>query len=65
MNKQIDSCDDVSLRKAIDEAFFATCQLVLDFSDRIVRHNNLSVHVQGLDSPCQCSMIEIVLTDDQ
>jgi len=30
---------------------FATCQLFLDFSDHIVRHNNLSVHVQGSNTP--------------
>jgi len=30
---------------------FTTCQLLLDFSDQIVRHDNLSVHVQGSNAP--------------
>ena len=30
---------------------FATCQLLLDFSEQIVRHDDLSVHVQGSKAP--------------
>ena len=40
---------------------FATCQRFLDFSDQIVRHDNLSVHVQGLNAPCESSRIQIGL----
>ena len=36
---------------------FTTCQLFLDFSDQIVRHDNLSVHVHGLNAPCEWSKI--------
>jgi len=38
----------------------ARCQLFLDFSDQIVRHDNLSVHVQELNAPCESSRIQIV-----
>ena len=38
---------------------FATCQLFLDFSDKIVRHNNLSAHVQQLNAQCESSRIQI------
>jgi len=31
---------------------FATCQLLLDFSDQIVGRDNSSVHVQGSNKPC-------------
>jgi len=40
---------------------FATCQLCHDFSDQIVRHDNPSVHVQGLNAPCERSRIRIAL----
>jgi len=32
---------------------FATCQLFLDFSDQLVTHDNLSLHVQGPNAPCE------------
>jgi len=40
---------------------FATCQLLLDFSDQIVRHDNSSVHVQGSNAPCESFKIQIRL----
>jgi len=33
----------------------------LDFSDKIVRHDNSSVHVQGSNTPCESSRIQIAL----
>jgi len=37
----------------------------LEFRVHNVRHDNSSVHVQGLDGPCQCSRVQTTLTDDQ
>jgi hypothetical protein len=42
---------------------FATCQLFLGFSDQNVRDDNLSVHVQGSNAPCECSKIQIAVLD--
>ena len=42
---------------------FATCQLLPDFSDPIVRHDNSAVHVQGSNAPCENSRIQIGLED--
>ena len=42
---------------------FATCQLSLDFSDQIVRHDNLSVNMQESNTPCESSRIQIGLED--
>ena len=36
---------------------FPTCQILLDFSDHIVRHDNSSVHVQGSNAPSEDSKI--------
>jgi len=45
--------------------YFATCQLLIDFGGQIMRHDNSSMHVQGSDRPCQCSRLQISLTDNQ
>jgi len=45
--------------------YFATCQLLLDFSDQIVRHDNSSRHVQGSDRSCRYSRHHRSLTDNQ
>ena len=44
---------------------FAACQLFLDFSDNVVRHDHASVHVQGSNAPCEGSRIQIALSDGQ
>jgi len=44
---------------------FARCQPFLDFSDIIVRHDDLSVHVQGSNASCEGSRIQIALYDGQ
>jgi len=36
---------------------FATCQLKLDISDQIMRHNNSSVYVQRSNAPFESSGI--------
>jgi len=65
MNWQIGICDDVSILKCYTCTYFAMCQLLLDFIDQIVRHDSSSMHVQGSDKPCQCSRLQISLTDHQ
>jgi len=44
---------------------FALCQLFLDFSDQIVRHDTLSVHVQGSNAPYGSSKIQIARNNGQ
>jgi len=45
--------------------YFATCHLFLDFSDQIVRDDNLSVHVWGSYGLCEYLRQQIKLIDDQ
>jgi len=40
---------------------FTICQLFLDVSDQLVRHDNSSVHVQGLNTPDERARIQIML----
>jgi hypothetical protein len=42
---------------------FSLCQLLLDFSDQIVRHDNLSIHEPGSKAPSESSRIQIGLYD--
>ena len=42
---------------------FSMCQLFLDVSAQIVRHDNSSLHVQESNAPCECSKIQITLLD--
>ena len=44
---------------------FAVCQLFLDVCVQIVRHDNLSVHVQGSNAPCESSRIQIMRKSGQ
>ena len=46
-------------------SYFATCQLCLDFSDQIVRHDNSSVHVQGSCAPFERGQLQITPLDNQ
>jgi len=39
----------------------ATCQLILDFSGKIVRHDDSSVYVQWSNEPCESSRIQVRL----
>jgi len=41
------------------------CQIFLDFSNQIVRHDNSSVHVQGCNEPSTSFRIQIRLSDRQ
>jgi len=40
---------------------FAVCELFLDFSDQILRHDNSCVHVQGSNASYENSTIQIAL----
>jgi len=40
---------------------FAMCQLVHDFSDQIVRLDNVSMYVQRSNAPCERSGTRIAL----
>jgi len=44
--------------------YFAKCHLLLDVSDQIVRHDNLSMHVQGSDGLRHYARLQIAVTDD-
>jgi len=41
------------------------CQLLLDFSDQTVKHDNSSMQVQGWYVPCKSASVQIYLHDDE
>ena len=36
---------------------FGICQFSFNFNEQIVRHDDSSMHVQGLNAPSECSAI--------